>query len=477
MDCAGGAESKDLEYESSEQQRLSYAWEMCTLYEYNSNMLRRKAGWMHLLYTLLVFATTCAAVTLTANGAVAGAATTCDGAVWTGTQTECEETAGTCASADPDILGATTKALCDAAVTTAGTFTASAAYVSTPAWSAGIVTVSTEYNLPTDAMTILAVGCAVVPMVSALVLSMMSRFAYVRRNAMLMVAATRIRSEIYRYRCRVGQYQRRVSNEALDRLLSSQARPGVPANAAPAATTSRKIFSENLQEVRAALQGEEKLAALKNPTSFEVKQLKGLFKSELEDFKLPKKIQRLQRLVKLARTLYDLEPGRATQMDKKYFQKELFNEANDNPLMDELRRVPDYHIDIARLCPGWGGSSAFPIENLHCVAALEGTRANSGSNVSCCEWFLAWLSSEKPDRGARRRPATDLVGGVRQVSAVADGANAGAEDPADAEGVCAHTRACAFMHDASFGLRCAGPTGLHSCHRIAGGGDRGLCAI
>jgi hypothetical protein len=191
MDCAGGAESKDLEFESSEQQRLSYAWEMCTLYEHNSNMLRRKAGWMHLLYTLLVFATTCAAVTLTANGAAAGA----DGSN------------------------------------------------STDVWSAGIVTVSTEYNLPTDAMTILAVGCAVVPMVSALVLSMMSRFAYVRRNAMLMVAATRIRSEIYRYRCRVGQYQRRVSNESLDRLLSSQARPGVSANAAPAATTSRKIFS------------------------------------------------------------------------------------------------------------------------------------------------------------------------------------------------------------------------------------------
>jgi hypothetical protein len=59
--------------------------------------------------------------------------TMCDGAVWTGTQTECEETAGTCASADPDVPGATTKALCDAAVTTAGMFTTSAAYVSTPA--------------------------------------------------------------------------------------------------------------------------------------------------------------------------------------------------------------------------------------------------------------------------------------------------------------------------------------------------------
>jgi hypothetical protein len=33
MDAAGGGESKDLEYEQSEQQRLTYAWEMCTLYQ------------------------------------------------------------------------------------------------------------------------------------------------------------------------------------------------------------------------------------------------------------------------------------------------------------------------------------------------------------------------------------------------------------------------------------------------------------
>ena len=42
---------------------------------------------------------------------------------WSGTEEECEESAGTCAGADPDVPGVTTKALCDAAATTAGTFT------------------------------------------------------------------------------------------------------------------------------------------------------------------------------------------------------------------------------------------------------------------------------------------------------------------------------------------------------------------
>jgi hypothetical protein len=56
-------------------------------------------------------------------------AATCDGAAWTGTQAECEDTAGTCAGADPSVPGTTTKARCDAAANTAGTFTTSAAYV------------------------------------------------------------------------------------------------------------------------------------------------------------------------------------------------------------------------------------------------------------------------------------------------------------------------------------------------------------
>jgi hypothetical protein len=56
----------------------------------------------------------------------------CDGVGWAGTETACEETAGTCAGADPDIAGTTTKALCDAAETTAGTFTTSATYTLTP---------------------------------------------------------------------------------------------------------------------------------------------------------------------------------------------------------------------------------------------------------------------------------------------------------------------------------------------------------
>jgi hypothetical protein len=50
----------------------------------------------------------------------------CDGADWAGTEAECLESAGTCAGADPAIVGATSKALCDAAATTAGSFTSAA---------------------------------------------------------------------------------------------------------------------------------------------------------------------------------------------------------------------------------------------------------------------------------------------------------------------------------------------------------------
>ena len=53
--------------------------------------------------------------------------------------------------------------------------------------------VTDGYSLSADLASALALGCAVVPMVSALVLSVMSRFAYVRRSAMLTVAGTRIR--------------------------------------------------------------------------------------------------------------------------------------------------------------------------------------------------------------------------------------------------------------------------------------------
>jgi hypothetical protein len=57
---------------------------------------------------------------------------TCAGAGWVGTPAACEESAGTCAGADPDVPGTTTKALCDDAATTAGTFTSTAVYALTP---------------------------------------------------------------------------------------------------------------------------------------------------------------------------------------------------------------------------------------------------------------------------------------------------------------------------------------------------------
>ena len=68
------------------------------------------------------------------------------------------------------------------------------------------------------------------------------------------VAGTRIRSEIYRHRTRVGQYRRRAANEALDRLLSSQQTAGDARKSAPSpnaeAATSRQAFRADSQEVR-----------------------------------------------------------------------------------------------------------------------------------------------------------------------------------------------------------------------------------
>jgi hypothetical protein len=57
----------------------------------------------------------------------AGLSGTCQGAPWMETRTACEESVGTCDSADPDISGMTTKVLCDTAATP-GTFTSTATY-------------------------------------------------------------------------------------------------------------------------------------------------------------------------------------------------------------------------------------------------------------------------------------------------------------------------------------------------------------
>ena len=57
----------------------------------------------------------------------------CDGAAWAGTAAACLESKGTCAGADPDVPGTTTKALCDGAATAAGTFSTTAAHVATGA--------------------------------------------------------------------------------------------------------------------------------------------------------------------------------------------------------------------------------------------------------------------------------------------------------------------------------------------------------
>jgi hypothetical protein len=82
---------------------------------------------------------------------------TCNGVASSGTQAECEEAAGTCAGADPAVPGTTTKAQCDDAAVTAGTFTTSATYVSTPttkaqcdgaAVTAGTFTTSATYVGP-----------------------------------------------------------------------------------------------------------------------------------------------------------------------------------------------------------------------------------------------------------------------------------------------------------------------------------------
>jgi hypothetical protein len=55
--------------------------------------------------------------------------TTCAGTAWAGSQAACLASAGTCAGAVPAISGTTTRAACEGAATTAGTFTGTAMYV------------------------------------------------------------------------------------------------------------------------------------------------------------------------------------------------------------------------------------------------------------------------------------------------------------------------------------------------------------
>ena len=126
---------------ASERERLEYASELTMLYRHNSHKLRQMARLVFMLLTMANFLTTLSAVLLSAAG-----------------QLTALITAGSAADADDDSPH-------------------------------GFLWVPKGMLVSEQMQSALAIGTVVIPMVSALLIVVMSRFAFAKRYGMLTIAS------------------------------------------------------------------------------------------------------------------------------------------------------------------------------------------------------------------------------------------------------------------------------------------------
>eukprot|EP00397_Hematodinium_sp_SG-2012_P004823 GEMP01004837.1.p1 GENE.GEMP01004837.1~~GEMP01004837.1.p1 ORF type:complete len:961 (-),score=203.55 GEMP01004837.1:905-3787(-) len=158
LTSVGGTEMRETGFQETELQRLRYAWELYVLYEYNAYLQALRARSFFYVLTLVAFCTTTFAVTLTAG--------------------EMIPTTG-------DLIG-----------------------------------IDGSFRLDSGWKSVLKVTVAVLPLVSAFLLSLNGKFAPIKKWATLTAASERVKSEIYRYRARVGVYEKKMKNERLNKLMA-----------------------------------------------------------------------------------------------------------------------------------------------------------------------------------------------------------------------------------------------------------------
>ena len=167
----GGDEIREMGFAQTEKERLRYAWELCILFGHNAKLLRRTAWMCHVLVTLTAFLTTLCAVLLTASHEQQPVPDDAGGELIS--MNECRQhmeegslpLAASLAPADEETgVGGETLHL-------------------------------QEYiPLPMGVKALLALVCAVVPMVSAFLLSLSSKFSYTKRWMLMTVAHERVLS-------------------------------------------------------------------------------------------------------------------------------------------------------------------------------------------------------------------------------------------------------------------------------------------
>jgi hypothetical protein len=160
----------EMGFAATEMARMQYAWELCALFRYNATLLENRARFMHFMVTFVGFSVTITAVLLSAGNEL------------------CQDPADyyELQENDPDMI-----------------------------WQ-----VQECIELSPWFHTSMALGCTIVPMISAFLLALSQKFNYATRWAQMTVAGERVCSEIYLYRTRVGDYKSSKKNAKLAALFA-----------------------------------------------------------------------------------------------------------------------------------------------------------------------------------------------------------------------------------------------------------------
>jgi hypothetical protein len=163
LTLVGGEDEREMGFQETEQQRLKYAWELCMLFRHNAELVEQKARWLQRFMALFAFMTTFCAVLLNASN-----------------ETRPDDIDMAESSNATDIVD----------TLASNTVPQIPEYVTLPQWG----------------HSLLALLCAVVPMLSSFALAVIYKFGYTKSWVILKVAGERVASEIYLYRARVGEY-------------------------------------------------------------------------------------------------------------------------------------------------------------------------------------------------------------------------------------------------------------------------------
>lgn len=221
LTSVGGDEMWEMDFQETEKHRLRHAWELVAFYLHNARIQCRRARSLFYASVALSFITTSCAILLSASNLM------------------------------DDLPSSTLTYLPE------GIF------------------------LPAEFQGLLELSCALSPLLSTFVLTMNHRFNPVKRWATLQMAAQRARSEIYRYRTRVGQYsqQRNLRLRSLLRMAPGRQKPGTTGAQESNDKTelpARELFAQALADLESEVRSSEiKMGSLHIPSDGTVEELLG----------------------------------------------------------------------------------------------------------------------------------------------------------------------------------------------------------